>query len=178
MVANFYTGDNKSSQVFRILLSILSDFSTTAMGIYSIHSSISNFSSPRYKPSGDSSKPVLQLVLPSFFTTFLVLWQGPNNCFSFRFFDSTLWCIRTAKSTIQQVVFLKIIIRSGILVSIWWYVCIKKFQRTLCVSFSSTDSSLYRYYLVVWWKFICYDLSLLLLLLLLIYISNFPWPSG
>ena len=42
-----------------------------------------------------------------------------------------------------------IIIRSGCLTEIWWSVCISKSQRSLCVSFSGTDSGLYIYHLFV-----------------------------
>ena len=44
-------------------------------------------------------------------------------------------------------------IRSGYLAEIWWSVCILKSQRSLCVSFSRTDSGLCMYHLFVWSNF-------------------------
>ena len=65
------------------------------------------------------------------------------------------------KSSIQQVLFLFIylfiylfilltITRSGRMAGIRWSVCISKFQRILCISFSRMDSGLCIYYLFVW----------------------------
>ena len=65
-------------------------------------------------------------------------------------FNFTLWSPGTAKSTILQVLFfLLIIIRSGRLAEIRWSVCISKSQRSLCVSFFSTDAGLCAYHLFV-----------------------------
>ena len=59
-------------------------------------------------------------------------------------FNFTLWSAETAKSTILKVLlFLLIIIRSGRLAEIRWSVCISKSQRSLCISFSRTDSGLF-----------------------------------
>ena len=68
-------------------------------------------------------------------------------------FNFTLWSARTAKSTIRQGLFfsfLLIIIKSGRLVEIRWSVCVSKSQRSLCISFSRTDSWLCIYHLFVW----------------------------
>ena len=48
---------------------------------------------------------------------------------------------------------LSIIVRSGLLSRISWSVCISESQRSLCVSFYRTDSSLSIYYLIVWPNF-------------------------
>ena len=69
-------------------------------------------------------------------------------------FDFTLCLAGTAKSTILQVlIFSLIIIRSGRLAEIWWSVCISKSQRSLCVSFSKTNSGWCMYHLFVWSNF-------------------------
>ena len=70
-------------------------------------------------------------------------------------FISTLWSDGTVKSTILQVLFffLLIIIRSGRLTEIWWFVFISKSQMSLCVSFSRGDSGLCIYHLFVWSNF-------------------------
>ena len=43
-----------------------------------------------------------------------------------------------------------IIIRSGLLAEIRWYVCMSKSHRSLCVSFSRTGAGLCIYHLLVW----------------------------
>ena len=66
-------------------------------------------------------------------------------------FNFTLSSAGTAKSTILQVLlFLLIIIRSGLLAKIRWSVCMSKSHRSLCVLFSRTDAGLYIYHLLVW----------------------------
>ena len=56
-------------------------------------------------------------------------------------FNFILWSAETAKSTILEVLFfLLIIIRSGLLAEIKWYVCTSKFHRSWCVSFSRTGA--------------------------------------
>ena len=66
-------------------------------------------------------------------------------------FSFILWSARTAKSMILQVLlFLFIIIRSGLLAEIRWFVCVSKSHRSLCVSFSRTDAWLCIYHLFVW----------------------------
>ena len=69
-------------------------------------------------------------------------------------FIFTLWSARTAKFPNWQVFFfVSINTRSGLLVGIWWSVCILKFTRILRVSFTKTCSSLCIYHLVVWSNF-------------------------
>ena len=73
---------------------------------------------------------------------------------SFRFI---LWSTGTAKSTILQILFLLLIImRSGLLAGIRWSVCMLKFHRSLCESFSRTGAGLCIYYMFVWsnWNFL------------------------
>ena len=67
--------------------------------------------------------------------------------FSFSF-NFTLWSTGTAKSIIQQVLFSCRLLLN--LVEIRWSVCITKSQRSLCVSFSRTDSWFCIYHLFVW----------------------------
>ena len=73
---------------------------------------------------------------------------------SFRFI---LWSAGTAKSTISQILFLLLVImRSGLLAEIRWSVCILKYHRSLCESFSRTGAGLCKYHLFVWsnWNFL------------------------
>ena len=66
---------------------------------------------------------------------------------SFRFI---LWSAGTAKVDNLQILFffLLIIIRSDLLVEIWWSVCMSKSHRSLCVSFSRTGAGLWIYHLL------------------------------
>ena len=66
------------------------------------------------------------------------------------FFTFLLWSAGTAKSTILQILFFLIIIRSGLLAGIRWSVCMLKSHRSLCVSFSMTGAGLGKYHLLVW----------------------------
>ena len=49
--------------------------------------------------------------------------------------------------------FLIINTRSSLLDEIRWAVCISKCQKLLCVSFSTKDSGLYIFHLLIWWNF-------------------------
>ena len=72
----------------------------------------------------------------------------------FQFYSVVSW---TAKSTILQVlIFLLIIIRSGLLAEIRWYVCMSKSHWSLCVSFSRTGAGLCIYHLFVWSNYYYY----------------------
>ena len=73
-------------------------------------------------------------------------WSFFSHSFSF-----ILGSAGTAKSTILQVLFfLLIIIKSGLLAGIRWFVCMLKSHRSLCVSFSRTGAGLCIYHLLVW----------------------------
>ena len=66
-----------------------------------------------------------------------------------RSFSFILWSAGIAKSTILQfLLFLLIIIRSGLLAEIRWYLCMSKFHRSLCVLFSRTGAGLCIYHLL------------------------------
>ena len=68
-----------------------------------------------------------------------------------------LWIFVSAKSTILQIlIFLLIIIRSGLLAGIKWSVCMLKSHRSLCKSSSWIGAALCIYDLLVWsnWNFL------------------------
>ena len=66
-------------------------------------------------------------------------------------FSFILWSAGTAESTILQVLFfLLIIMRSGLLAEIRWFVCMSKSNRSLWVLFSRTGAGLCIYHLFVW----------------------------
>ena len=83
-------------------------------------------------------------MFPSFFNS---LTRSRYSSFFSLSLDFAQCSVGTAKSTIRQVLFfLLIITRSGRLADIRWSVCISKSQRSLCVSFSWTDSGLCIYH--------------------------------
>ena len=65
----------------------------------------------------------------------------------FQFYSVVCWDAKVHNSA--NFLFLLIIIRSGCLTEIRWFVCISKSQRSLCVSFSRTDSGLCEYHLFI-----------------------------
>ena len=79
---------------------------------------------------------------------FLVLWQCPNICFSFRF----LRLLLSGPSERQNPLYY-IITTSSPLSRILWSGYISKSQRILLVSIFKTDSALCIYHLVVWSNF-------------------------
>ena len=94
---------------------------------------------------------IVTLMFHSFFNSLARSRYSSLFSYSFNF---TLWSTGTAKSTILQVLsFLFIIIRCGHLAEIRWSVCMSKSKRSLCVSFSETDSGLSIYHLFVWSNF-------------------------
>ena len=83
----------------------------------------------------------------SFFSSLARLWY--LSLFSV-LFSFTLCSAEMAKLTIRKVLFvLLIVIRSSCLAEISWSVCISKSWRILGISFSRTDSRLYKYYLFI-----------------------------
>ena len=106
----------------------------------------------------------IQLVSPSFsrstisFTSFNPFVRSSYLSLFSLPFSFILWSARTTKFTIRQFLFslfffffvFLTITRSRGLAEIKWSVCILKSQRSLCVSFSWTDSCLCTYHLFVW----------------------------
>ena len=165
MILHKSLSDSKSPQVSRTLLSILAHFNNAVVWMVSLRPLISKSSSR----IGDSTKNtnynwynyhfhVLQ------FFQFLSISSG--TYLSFHFLSLLLlWSVRTANSTILQVVsfsfffsffFLLIIIKSSRLAEIEWSVCMSKSQWSLCVSFSRTDAGLCIYLL-----FLCSNFNFL-----------------
>ena len=94
-----------------------------------------------------------------------------------------MWSAGAAKSTIPKVLFLLTLISSGRLAEMRWSVSISKSQRSLCVSFSMTDSGLRIYLLLIlsnfnflhnsqWITYICY---LVVSYLFLLWCNCFLW---
>ena len=85
-----------------------------------------------------------------FYSFFNSLARSRYLSFFSHSFSFILWSAGTAKSTILQVLFYFVIIKSGLLAGIRWCVCMLKSHRSLCVAFSRTGAGLCIYHLLVW----------------------------
>ena len=146
MVFHWSWSDSKSPQVSRTLLRILAVISNAVVWIVSTRPPTSKFSRPFNNPLVIVPKeliPIGTIVTFMFHRFFNSLTRSRYLSFfsfSFRF---SLWSVGTAKTTILQILlFLLIIMRSGLLAGIRWCVCILKSHRSLCESFSRTVLSL------------------------------------
>ena len=95
-----------------------------------------------WKCSKGSSDDLVLLSLscfPTLFCSWERFWYLSNFSLSYIF---TLWSNGVTKCPWWQVIFLSINLKSSFLVRIGWFVCISKYLRILCVSFSRMDSSL------------------------------------
>ena len=160
MVFHWSLSDSKSPQVFRTRLRILAVLSNAVVWIFSTRPPTSMSSMPFNNPL---------VIVPNtpitIGTTVTFMFHGFLNSLarsrylsffslSFRFI---LWSAGTAKLTILQILFfLLIIMRSGLLARIRWYLCILKSHGSLCESFSRTGAGLCTYHLFVWsnWNFL------------------------
>ena len=73
----------------------------------------------------------------------------PISLFTYFQFYSVL-CRDSKVDNFADFLFLLVIMRSCLLAEIRWSVCISKFHRSLCVSFSRTDAVLCIYHLLAW----------------------------
>ena len=143
--------DSKSTKVSRTLLSIFSDLDNAVVWMVFpcplISKSSSHFTSPLgIVPSTPITTGItVTFMFHSFFSSRARSIYLSLFTVSFYF---TLWSTETAGSIFFFV--LLTLTRSGFLAEIRWSVCISKSQRTLCVSFSRTDSGLYIFYLFAW----------------------------
>ena len=154
MVFDLSLNGFKSPQVSRTPLSIMADFNSAIVWMISTRFLMSTSANPCTNPLITVPRAIITIgitinfMFHSFFTSlarsrYLSLFS-PS-------FNFTLWSARTAKSTIRQVLcFLLTISRSGCLAEIRWSVCISNSRRIFCISFSRTDSGLYRNLLFAW----------------------------
>ena len=160
MVFHWSLSDNKSLQVSRILLGILADRNYAVVWMVSTRPVISKSSNPFINPLMTVPRTPITIginVICMFHSFCNSLARLRYSSFFSLSFNFTLWSAETAKSTILQVLFLfLIIIRSGHLAEIRWFVCISKYHRSFCVTFSRTDVGLCVYHLFVWsnWNFL------------------------
>ena len=153
MVFHWSLSDSKSPQVPRTRLRILVVLSNAVIWIVSTRPPTSKSSRPFNNPL---------VILPKAPITI-----GANVTFMFHsFFNSvarsrylsifshSFRCGQPGQQNRQfckfSFFFLLIIISSGLLVGIRWFVCMLKSHRSLCVSFSRTGAGLCIYHLLVW----------------------------
>ena len=154
MVSHWDLSDSQSPQFSGVLLSILTDLYNAVVWVISSHPLISKSSSPYVNPlvSVPRAPITIGITVTFMFHSFSNSLARLKYLSFFWFsFNHTLWSAETGESTIRQVhFFLLIITRSGGLAEIWWSVFVSKSQRSLCISFTRTDSDLCTYHLFVW----------------------------
>ena len=153
MVFQWSLSNSKSPQVSRTLLSILAVLNNAVVWIVSTCPPTSKSSRPFNNSLVTVPKaPITMGIIVTFMfhSFFQFSWKVEVLIFLFTFFH--FYCGQPVQQNWQFCIFpfLLIIIRSGLLAEIRWSVCMSKFHRSLCVSFSRTDAGLYIYHLFVW----------------------------
>ena len=160
MIFYWSLSDSKSPQVSRTRLSILAVLSNAVVLIVSTRPPISKSSRPFNNPlvTMPNTPITIGIIVTFMFHSFFIsLARSRYLSFFSLSFRFILWSAGTAKSTILQIlVFLLIIMRSGLLAGIKWSVCMLKSHRSLYESFSRTGAGLCIYHLLVWsnWNFL------------------------
>ena len=154
MVFHWSLSDSKSPQVSRTLLSILAVLNNAVVWMVSTRPPTSKSSSPFSNPlvTVPNAPITIGIIVTCMFHSFFSsLARSRYLSFFSHSFSFILWSAGTAKSIILQVFFfLLIIIKSGLLAGIRWYVCILKSHGSLCESFSRKATGLCIYHLFVW----------------------------
>ena len=146
MVSHWSLRDSKSPQVSRTLLSILADLNNAVVWMVSTRSLIvmSSSSFTNLLVTVPRSSITIGITATLMFHSFLIsLARSRYLSFFSLSFNFPLWSVGTAKSTIRQILFF--LLKSGRLGEIRWSLCISKFQKRLCMTFSRTDSGLWIY---------------------------------
>ena len=159
MVFHWSLSDSKSPQVSRTRLRILAVLSNAVVWIVSTRPPTSKFSRPFNNPLVTvPNEPITigTIVTFMFHSFFNSLARSRYLFFSSISFRFILWSAGTAKSTILQILFLLLVMWSGLLAGIRWSVCMLKSHRSLCESFSRTSAGLCIYHLFPWsnWNFL------------------------
>ena len=158
MISHWILSDSRLPQVTRTLLSILTFLNNDVVCMVLARPPISNSSSPRLPSLWRSlqthhlqlESPLLSRSIPFYFSSKI------HVLVSVFFFNSfSIWSLPGRESILLIRFLLTItrITRFDFLAEIRWFVCIKKFQRILVISFSRMDSSFWIYHLIVWSNF-------------------------
>ena len=177
MVFHWRLRDSKSPQVSRTLLSILAVFNNAVVWMVFTRPPTSKSSRPFNNPFVSVRKSQLVQLSPSCSIVFSILQQSRGTYLFFPIL-SGLFCGQPGQQSRQFCkfsFFLLIIMRSSLLAEIRLSICMSKFHRSLCVSFSRTGAGLCIYHLLVWSNFnflhICQwiNLPIIIILLLLLF---------
>ena len=151
MVFHWNMSDSKSPQVSRTLLSILAVLNNVVVWIVSTRPPTCKSSSPfnNLLVTVSNAPITIGIIVPCMFNCFFnSLARSTYLSFFSHSISFILW---SAKSIILLVLFfLLIIIWSGLLVEIWWSVCMSMSHKSLCVLFSRTGAGFCIYHLLVW----------------------------
>ena len=152
IVSHWCLSDCKTSQISRTLLSILAYLINAIVWMVSAHPLISKSFSPFTNHLLIETRTPITIGITVIFMFHSFL--SSRNLFFFLLLSiSLLYLPEQQIQNIGKFSFLLIVTRSGRLVEIRWSVFISKSQRSLCVSFSRTDSGLGIYHLLIWSKF-------------------------
>ena len=148
MVFHWRLSDSKSPQVSRTLLSILAVFNNAVVWMVSTRPPTSKSYSPFNNPLVTVPKaPItIGIIVTFMFNSFFQFSSKVKVLISlFTFFQFYSVVCRDSKvdNLTYFLLFLLIIIRSGLRAEIRWSVCISKSHRSLCVSFSMTCAGLF-----------------------------------
>ena len=149
MVFHLSLSDSKSPRVFKTILSILADLNNAVVWMDSTRPLTSKSSSSFNNPSMTLPRAPITIGLNITFT-FHSLFRFPSKVKEFILLFAFFQFYSLVSPRFCKFSFLLIIIRSGRLAEIRWFVCISKSHWSLCVSFSRTDSGLCIYHLFVW----------------------------
>ena len=154
MVFHWSLSDSKSPQVSRTRLRILAVLSNAVVWIVSTRPPTSKSSRPFNNPLvivPNAPIPIGTIVTFMFHSVFKSLARLRYLSFCSLYFRVILWSAGTANSTILQILlFLLIIMRSGLLAGIRLSVCMLKSHRSLCESSSGTSAWLCICHLFIW----------------------------
>ena len=154
MVFHWSLSDSMSPQVSRTLLSILAVLNNAVVWMVSTRPPTSKSFSPFNNPflTVPNAPTTISIIVIFMFHSFFFFPSKVKvltllfNFFQFYSVVSRYYRVDNFASSL----FLLITIRSDLLAEIWRCVCMSKFHRSLCVSFSRTDAGLCMYYLFVW----------------------------
>ena len=148
MVFHWSLSDTKSPHVFRTLLSIIADLNNAIVWIVCTCPLISMSSSPFVNAL--ANVPRAQITIYHFHVPQFFHFSSKVQVLVFLFTFFQFYSVASQDSKVYNSassLFSSTITRSGHLAKIMWLVCISKSQRSLCVSFSRTDSGLCVYHL-------------------------------
>ena len=153
MIFHWSLSDSKCPQVSRTLLSILTVLINAVVWMVSTIPPTSKSSNPFSNPSVTVSNAPITIgiiVTCMFHIFFSSLSKVEVLILLFTFFQFYSVVSQDRKvDYFASSPFLLIIIKSGLLVGIRWFVCMWKSHRSLCVAFSRTGTGLCIYHLLV-----------------------------